>query len=180
MLKFANTKEAMQHLANLTGKKIKIAAEVSEKELAQFLVDNPNPNDDTFHAFAEEKGADVHKLEAQAYVLATKYAEMLINKTASKKVANDNDLLGEALELLNDNPEKINNKHVSRELQKKIIEYFDSADYYVVNILSYLKNPIPEVTEKLEEIRKDNEDDERMDKENYDAHMIHQRSLEGW
>jgi hypothetical protein len=42
-----------------------------EKKVAQFLSDNPNPDDEKFHKWAEGEKLDVHKAEAAAYRLAS-------------------------------------------------------------------------------------------------------------
>lgn len=42
-----------------------------------FLQENPNPNDDQVHKFAEENGYDPHKLESVFYILATAATRLL-------------------------------------------------------------------------------------------------------
>jgi len=57
-----------------------------DDEVIAFLKENPNPSDAQVHTFAEEKGIDVHKLEAVFYRLSTKYVQQLMkDKKASAK-----------------------------------------------------------------------------------------------
>ena len=48
-----------------------IMADAMKEDVTKFIEDNPNPSDDEFHEFAEEKDHDVHDAEAKAYELAT-------------------------------------------------------------------------------------------------------------
>jgi len=86
-MRFSSKEEAVQHLANVTGKKIIIATNEEEikAKLIDFLIQNKNPDDDKFHKFAEELGVDVHELEAKAYGLATSFATFLNNGRAIEK-----------------------------------------------------------------------------------------------
>jgi len=47
-------------------------------DVARFLAEHPDPEDRDFHAWAEGGGLDVHEAEAAAYVLATRYANLLL------------------------------------------------------------------------------------------------------
>ena len=49
--------------------------EVDPEAVSDFFRNNPNPVDEDFHAFAEQKGYDVHKAEQAAYALATQAAK---------------------------------------------------------------------------------------------------------
>jgi len=42
-----------------------------------FLASNPNPDDESFHEFAEQNGLDIHSAESIAYALASKYVQFL-------------------------------------------------------------------------------------------------------
>lgn len=48
-----------------------------KEDVIFFLKINPNPDDADLHAWAEENGYDVHKVETEIYKLATKYVELL-------------------------------------------------------------------------------------------------------
>lgn len=49
----------------------------SEKDVISFLKDNPNPDDDNVHDWANENGYEIHGLETIIYKLATKYVKSL-------------------------------------------------------------------------------------------------------
>jgi len=55
------------------------------EDVAKFLDDNPNPDDDKFHAWAEKGGHNVHKVEASAYVLATAFSTFFLYGKANEK-----------------------------------------------------------------------------------------------
>ena len=86
-MKFSSKKEAIQFLADFSEKRIIISADEDDikNKLITFLVENPNPNDKSFHDFAEELGVDVHELESQAYKLSTQLAIFLKNGRANEK-----------------------------------------------------------------------------------------------
>jgi len=86
-MKFSSKKKAIQYLADFSKKRIIISANEDEiqNKLISFLIENPNPNDESFHDFAEELGTDIHELESQAYKLSTKLAIFLKNGRASEK-----------------------------------------------------------------------------------------------
>lgn len=42
-----------------------------------FLKDNPMPNDDQFHQWTEENGLDTHEAEKAAYMLATRFVQLM-------------------------------------------------------------------------------------------------------
>jgi hypothetical protein len=54
-------------------------------DVAKFLQENPNPSDKDFHAWAEEKGYDVHESEAAAYRLATTFMKFMFGGRANEK-----------------------------------------------------------------------------------------------
>ena len=86
-MKFSSKKEAIQFLADFSEKRVIISADEGDikSKLITFLVENPNPNDKSFHDFAEELGVDVHKLESEAYKLSTQLAIFLKNGRANEK-----------------------------------------------------------------------------------------------
>lgn len=67
--------------AAFLGDKIKESKEMSKDKLslavAEFLRDNPFPDDKAFHAWAESKGIDTDEAEAVAYALATKFVKFV-------------------------------------------------------------------------------------------------------
>jgi len=66
--------------------------EVTPEEVAQFLVDNPNPDDSKFHAWAESRGYSPHDAETAAYTLATKFSQFLSAGMAHKKKISKKDV----------------------------------------------------------------------------------------
>jgi len=48
-----------------------------KREVADFLEKNPAPDDDAWHAWAKERGIDVHLAEAEAYALAGRLVKFL-------------------------------------------------------------------------------------------------------
>jgi len=60
------------------------AKKISE-DVFNFFKENPNPNDDQVHSFAEKKGYDVHDLEAEIYKLATRFVSFMSNGLSIKK-----------------------------------------------------------------------------------------------
>lgn len=54
-------------------------------QVAEFLKDNPNPDDKAFHDWAEKEGVDVHLAEAGAYRLATLASNFLFGGNANEK-----------------------------------------------------------------------------------------------
>ena len=57
-----------------------------------FFAENPNPNDEQFHEWAEENGLDVHEAEEAAYVLATLMARFVSGGKAREKGINSTDV----------------------------------------------------------------------------------------
>lgn len=43
------------------------------QEIIEFLRENPNPEDELLHDWAEERGYDIHEIEDQMYELATEH-----------------------------------------------------------------------------------------------------------
>jgi hypothetical protein len=64
----------------------------SRSILVKFFNKNHNPDDESFHAFAESKGLNKHKLEAEAYALATGYARFLGDGRAREKSVTESDV----------------------------------------------------------------------------------------
>jgi hypothetical protein len=62
----------------------KRAADV-RAEVARFLFENPSPNDETFHKWAESSGFDVHEAEAQAYFWASVTTRFLLSGRSKEK-----------------------------------------------------------------------------------------------
>lgn len=67
--------------------RVHVAGEESEdprirEELIQFLKENPNPEDELLHEWAESRGYDVHEVEDHAYAIATEHLE---EKTAAEQ-----------------------------------------------------------------------------------------------
>ena len=58
-----------------------------KEQIINFLKKNPNPNDEELHAWAEENGFDIHKVETMIYELATKFVNSI---EKDKKVASNN------------------------------------------------------------------------------------------
>lgn len=46
-----------------------------EQEVLAFFKENPNPDDDKLHDWAEEKGYNVHEVETEIYRLLTKFSQ---------------------------------------------------------------------------------------------------------
>jgi len=63
----------------------KLAAKIKEIEIVEFLQKTPNPNDKQVHDWSEKNGYDVHEVERLAYVLATKFANILGGGRAKEK-----------------------------------------------------------------------------------------------
>jgi len=84
-MKFATISKALQYLSDLTQQRVIIATDESwRKEIVQFLVDNPNPPDSTVHKWADEKGIEHSEVEAEIYKLATKAAQLELQKREAK------------------------------------------------------------------------------------------------
>jgi hypothetical protein len=56
-----------------------------DKEVLGFFKDNPNPDDDALHKWAEGKGYDVHEVETAIYKLATLYVKFAVDGKAAEK-----------------------------------------------------------------------------------------------
>jgi hypothetical protein len=50
---------------------------ITRQRVLDWFVENPNPDDDALHAWAEEMGWDEHEVEEQVYRILTDYALML-------------------------------------------------------------------------------------------------------
>lgn len=62
------------------------------EKVTEFFSENPNPNDDDFHEWAEGEGLDVHEAEEGAYVLATMAARFLQGGKAAEKGINSTEV----------------------------------------------------------------------------------------
>ena len=101
-LKFATTKEALQYLSDLTGKKIKIGAAGDQswkEEIVKFLLENPTPSDDKIHGWADEHNIEHEKVEEEIYILASKAAQIQLQGVSSKKGVTKNDVDLEELKM---------------------------------------------------------------------------------
>jgi hypothetical protein len=47
----------------------------TKKQLINWLKDNPNPEDEDLHKWAEDNGWDIHEVEDMMYKIATKHVE---------------------------------------------------------------------------------------------------------
>ena len=56
-----------------------------QKDIIDFLKNNPNPKDEQLHKWVEEKKYDVHKVEALIYRLATSYVIFLNGGRVAEK-----------------------------------------------------------------------------------------------
>ncbi len=64
-----------------------------------FLMSNPNPQDDAVHKFAESEGIDTHKLESVFYRLATKTAQLLRQGRMNEKGITEADVDAKELQM---------------------------------------------------------------------------------
>lgn len=68
-------------------------------KVVYFFKNNPNPNDEQFHQWAESEGLDVHKAEEAAYFLATRCAWLLTEGKAPEKGVTPKDVDPEQLKM---------------------------------------------------------------------------------
>ena len=71
-------RQAQKHAAHQLAASVSMLtkmSDVSKKDVAGFFRDNPNPEDEKLHAWAEGKGQEPDKVEAKAYELATAEAK---------------------------------------------------------------------------------------------------------
>lgn len=64
----------------------------TQDDVVEFLKENPNPEDELLHDWAEGKGFDVSKVEALMYELATLYAKILSGGKAQKEDVKEKDV----------------------------------------------------------------------------------------
>ena len=70
----ARQKHAAQQVASSLSMLLKMS-DVSKKEVEHFFQENPNPEDEQVHAWAEKKKENKHEVEDKAYELATETAK---------------------------------------------------------------------------------------------------------
>jgi len=97
--------------------------------LAKFFNKNHNPDDESFHAFAESKGINKHKLEAEAYELATGHARFLEGGRAKKKSVTESDVnsgeLSKGTEVETEHtPDRTTSKRIALDHLAEIPDYY--------------------------------------------------------
>ena len=68
-------------------------------DVAKFINENPEPDDEKFHKWAEKQGYDVHKAEAAAYKLATLFTNFFFHGRAADKGISRKDVDKKQLEM---------------------------------------------------------------------------------
>ena len=114
--------------------------EIPEQDVVQFLTDNPNPDDATLHAWAEDKGYNIHNVEAKIYELATKYTQFLSEGKAKEEGVKPSDLPADQMA----RGVKVEGEHTSIPEIKKHI-----ASDHIAEFGSYYKE-LPKMEAKLE------------------------------
>lgn len=100
-----------------------------EKDLLQFFIDNPNPDDKMVHQWAEKNNLDVHKVETEIYKLATISAQFLLGGRANEKRFSEKDADKKELEM----GIKVEREHIDNiDIQKRIAldHLAESNKYY--------------------------------------------------
>ena len=97
--------------------------------LVKFFNKNPNPDDESFHDFAESKGINKHKLEAEAYELATGHARFLGDGRAKEKSVTESDVdsgeLSKGTEVETEHtPDRTTSKRVALDHLAEIPDYY--------------------------------------------------------
>lgn len=101
----------------------------SRSILVKFFNKNHNPDDESFHDFAESKGLNKHKLEAEAYELATGYARFLGDGRAKEKSITESDVdsgeLSRGTEVETEHtPDKTTSKRIALDHLAEIPDYY--------------------------------------------------------
>lgn len=104
-----------------------------EKEVVMFLLGNPNPKDEKFHAFAESKGMEPDELEAAAYKLATRFAKFWGDGKAKEKGITSKDVdqgqLRKGIKVEKEHtPEKPVAKRIATDHLAEISDYYSRLD----------------------------------------------------
>ena len=111
---------------------LRTAAKISKQELKDeiiaFLKKNPNPSDDKVHSWAEKKGYDTHRVEAEIYELATRMVKLLTGgrsggKGPGKKIDPSQIRKGIKVEF-----EHVDDKELARKIA--IDHLYEHPDYY--------------------------------------------------
>jgi len=108
-----------------------VAAEkvINQKDLVKFFVDNPNPNDDKVHTFAEKLGVEPDVLESEIYKLATIAAEFLNNGRSNEKDITEDDVDAKELKMgIEVEKEHTPNKEIAKRISLDHLAEF--GDYY--------------------------------------------------
>lgn len=127
--------EAKQKDEEETGK-----TEIPEQAVIDFLSANPNPDDATLHAWAEEQGYNVHNVEAKIYELATKYTQFMAEGKANDEGVKPSELPADQMA----KGVKVEGEHTSIPEIKRHI----SADH-ITEFSDYYKE-LPKMETKLE------------------------------
>ena len=189
MLRFATEEEALQHLSDITGKRVKIASEDSIQQIISDLDSfSSEMMDDIISDYKDGKiGKEELRKEIVKFDNKTESIKKRLNdiESGNVKVAGErimvagekeDDMIYDLLTVINSKPEIMKGRTLSRVLQSKIINEDDFREF--VDMLNYISNPIPEAKALLEEIKNDmaieNDVNERHNKE-YQDHM---RSME--
>jgi hypothetical protein len=101
----------------------------SRSTLVKFFNKNHNPDDESFHAFADSKGLNKHKLEAEAYELATGYARFLGDGRAKEKSITESDVdsgeLSKGTEVETEHtPDRTTSKRIALDHLAEIPDYY--------------------------------------------------------
>jgi len=110
-----------------------------QSKLIDYLVSNPNPDDDSVHAWAEKEELDIHEVEAGMYKLAT---QMVLFLSGGKYVES-----GE--EIADDDPEvlkgiEVEYEHLNKKMDPEIAKMIAtriSKDHIVESKEYYEKLP---------------------------------------
>lgn len=114
----------------VTNKKTAAANENSPRStLIEFFNKNHNPDDESFHAFADSKGLNKHKLEAEAYELATGHARFLGDGRAKDKSVTESDVdsgeLSKGTEVETEHtPDRTTSKRIALDHLAEIPDYY--------------------------------------------------------
>jgi len=108
-----------------------------KQELVEFLKDNPNPEDELVHEWAEENGYEVDEIESLLYELATDYVESndpdsedLIPGGKADDVPDEDLPMEQLLKGIKVEMEHTDDPDVAKEIASDHIEEFPDGDYY--------------------------------------------------
>jgi hypothetical protein len=100
---------------------------INPTTIIDFFAQNPAPNDESYHEFAESQGMDIHQAEAVAYALAGKYVMFL--RGGKSAGADINQIDPEQLKI----GMEVESEHTSDPATQKKISFdhlVESGDYY--------------------------------------------------